>query len=143
MRGLFIMTSFVALVCPALSRAQSAADSASVTAFYGAWFGSMRQGPESYASFYAIDGMVLPPNAAPAIGRAAVAEWLRQSQATTPFVVRPEAIALDEMRFLTAEWVLYRSTLRGQRIPKPGEMACRLKQNMSICCIAQRKGAGR
>jgi ketosteroid isomerase-like protein len=102
------------------ARAQTAADSASVTAFYGAWFGSLRQGAETYATFYAADGMVLPPNAAPAVGRAAIAEWLRQSQTTVPYSVRPEGISVDEMRFLTATWVLYRSTLRGQRIPKSG-----------------------
>jgi ketosteroid isomerase-like protein len=37
-----------------------------------------------------------------------------------PYSVRPEGISVDEMRFLTATWVLYRSTLRGQRIPKSG-----------------------
>ncbi|MGH7713973.1 MAG: YybH family protein [Gemmatimonadaceae bacterium] len=100
--------------------AQSAADSASVTAFYGDWFGSARQGAEAYASFYAVDGMVLPPNAAAVIGRPAIAEWLRQSQAALPYTVRPEGITIDEMRFLSPGWVVYRSTLRGQRVPKAG-----------------------
>ena len=27
---------------------------------------------------------------------------------------------VDEMRFLSPEWVVYRSTLRGQRVPKAG-----------------------
>lgn len=103
-----------------IATAQTSADSASVTAFYREWFGSARQGPESYASFYAADGMVLPPNAPAAIGRAAVADWLRQSQTTSPYSVRPEGITVNEMRFLSAEWVLYRSTLRGQRILKAG-----------------------
>jgi ketosteroid isomerase-like protein len=102
------------------SPAQSQADSASVTAFYGEWFASLRQGPERYASFYAADGMVLPPNAAPAKGRAAIAEWLVKAQAAMTYTVRPEGIAVDEMRFLSPSWVVYRSTLRGQRIPKAG-----------------------
>jgi len=110
----------VSLVWPPALVAQSAADSASVTAFYGEWFGSVRQGPERYASFYASDGMVLPPNAAPAIGRAAIAEWLRQSQTALPYTVRPDGITVDEMRFLSATVVVYRSTLRGQRTPKAG-----------------------
>jgi ketosteroid isomerase-like protein len=110
---------FVCGFAPAL-HGQSAADSASVTAFYGEWFGSARQGPETYASFYAPDGMILPPNAAPAVGRAAIAEWLRQAQAALPYTVRPEGIKADEMRFLSPTWVVYRSTLRGQHVPKAG-----------------------
>ncbi len=113
--GLFLGTAAGGAV-----QAQTAADSASVTAFYGEWFGSARQGPERYASFYAVDGMVLPPNARPAVGREAIAEWQRLSQASAPYSVRPEGITVDEMRFLTPGWVVYRSTLRGQRVPKAG-----------------------
>ncbi|MEW5916779.1 MAG: hypothetical protein AB1762_10250 [Gemmatimonadota bacterium] len=123
MRISIIVATLLLISPPDHARAQSAADSASVTAFYGAWFGSMRQGPETYAGFYAVDGLVLPPNAAPAVGRAAIAEWLRQSQATVPYSVRPEGIAVDEMRFLAPGWVVYRSTLRGERVPKNGGAA--------------------
>jgi uncharacterized protein (TIGR02246 family) len=100
--------------------AQSSADSASVTAFYREWFGSVAQGTEAYASFYAADGMVLPPGQRPAVGREAIAAWLRDSRATATYTARPEGIAVDEMRFLGPDWVVYRSTLRGQRIPKAG-----------------------
>jgi ketosteroid isomerase-like protein len=109
-----------ALASGAILPAQTAADSGSVTAFYARWFGSLRQGPEAYASFYATDGMVLPPNMPPAIGRVAIADWLTQAQATTPYATRPEAVSVDEMRFLTPDWVVYRSTLRGQRVPRDG-----------------------
>ena len=109
----------VLLVTAAL-RAQTAADSASVTAFYNEWFGSARQGPETYASFYATDGMILPPNAAQVVGRPAIAEWMRRSQAALPYSVRPEGIKIDEMRFLSPTWVMHRSTLHGQRVPKAG-----------------------
>lgn len=102
------------------SVAQTAADSASVTAFYAEWFASLRQGPESYAGYYAEDGSVLPPNAPPAMGRTAIAEWLRQTQASSLYSVRPEDITVNETRFLSPDWVSYRSTLRGQRIPKAG-----------------------
>ena len=68
---------------------QTAADSASVTAFYNEWFGSARQGPETYAGFYATDGMILPPNAAQVVGRTAIADWMRQTQAALPYAVRP------------------------------------------------------
>lgn len=107
-------------VAPTRLGAQDAADSASVTRFYSEWFGSVRQGPDTYASFYAADGMVLPPNAAPVAGRTAIAAWLLRSQQTSPYNVRPEAIAVGEMRFLSPTWVVYRSTLRGQRTPKAG-----------------------
>lgn len=100
--------------------AQTAADSASVTKFYGEWFGAVRQGPEAYASYYASDGVVLPPNASAAVGRAAIAEWLRLAQASAPYTVRPEGITVNELRFLSPTWVVYRSTLRGQRVPKAG-----------------------
>jgi ketosteroid isomerase-like protein len=115
-----VMLGALGAAAPGGLAAQSAADSASVTAFYNEWFGSARMGPERYASFYAPGGMILPPNAAPAIGREAIAEWQRAAQASAPYTVRPEGITVDEMRFLTPEWVLHRGTLRGQRIPKAG-----------------------
>jgi len=96
------------------------ADSLSVVAFYGQWFGSMRQGPERYASFYAEDGMVLPPGLPPAVGRAAIAAWLSDAQANAPYTTRPTGITVDEMRFLSPTLVLHRSTLKGDRIPKAG-----------------------
>lgn len=49
-----------------------------------------------------------------------IAEWLRQAQASAPYTVRPEGIAVNELRFLGPTWVVYRSTLRGQRVPKAG-----------------------
>lgn len=100
--------------------AQTAADSASVTAFYGRWFGSASQGFAAYASYYAPDGYVLPPGSPPVVGRAAIAAWFEQARAASPYTVRPEGIAVDEMRFLGREWVVYRSTLRGQRVPRAG-----------------------
>ena len=113
--------SLVALLLGASGAlAQTAADSASVTAFYGEWFASARQPPEVYASFYAVDGMVLPPNDTVAVGRVAIAEWLRRAQATSTYLVQPEGMAVDEIRFLSPVWVLHRSTLRGKRIPKAG-----------------------
>jgi uncharacterized protein (TIGR02246 family) len=111
----------VALAAPIALTAQSAADSASVTAFYREWFSSAaRDGPVAYAGFYAEDGTLLPPNAAPARGRTAIAEWMRRSQLTATYTTRPEGVSVDEMRFLSPTLVAYRSTLRGQRIPKSG-----------------------
>ena len=109
-----------ALLLPAAARAQSAADTASVQSFYNAWFGSAGQSPEAYAGFYAADGFVLPPDGPPVRGRADIADWLRRARAQSPFTLRPEGISVDEIRFLGDSWVVYRSTLRGQRIPKAG-----------------------
>jgi uncharacterized protein (TIGR02246 family) len=98
---------------------QSPADSASVTAFYREWFSSTAD-PSRYASFYAPDGLLLPPNSIPIRGRELIADWLRRSRANPPYTLRPEGIAVDEMRFLTPDWVSYRSTLRGQRVSADG-----------------------
>ena len=107
-------------LCAMPLRAQTSADSASITAFYREWFGAAAQSPERYAEFYAADGVVLPPGLAPAIGRVAIAGWLRQAQSSAAYTTRPEGINVDEMRFVSADWVVYRTTLRGQRVPRAG-----------------------
>ena len=107
----------------ASASAQASADTASVQAFYQRWFGSVSQGPERYSSFYAVDGVILPPNLPAARGRAAIAEWLRNSQAAATHVTRPTGLSVDEMRFLSPSLVLHRTTLRGERTPKSGGAA--------------------
>ena len=109
----------LALLPPALS-AQEVADSASVQSFYGEWFGSAAQGAGAYAGFYAPDGQLYPPNASPIQGREAIAEWMTRSQAERPYSIAPTSISVDEMRFLTPEWVSVRTTLKGSRVPKTG-----------------------
>jgi uncharacterized protein (TIGR02246 family) len=101
-------------------RAQTSADSATVTAFYGRWFGSAAQGMTRYASFYAPDGYLLPPGAPPVQGREAIAAWMEQSRAAAPYTTQPQGIVVDELRFVSPTLVVYRSTLRGQRVPKGG-----------------------
>lgn len=100
--------------------AQTSADSASVAAFYGRWFGSVPQGFTKYASFYATDGAIYPPNAPPVRGRQAIAEWLESARASQPYSVEPQGITVDEIKFLSPSWVIHRSTLRGRRMPKSG-----------------------
>jgi uncharacterized protein (TIGR02246 family) len=100
--------------------AQTPADTASVQAFYAAWFGPAQQDPVTYASFYAPDGYILPPNASPVRGRDAIAEWQRRARAAATYAVRPEGIRVDEIRFLGPNWVVYRGTLWGQRLPTAG-----------------------
>jgi ketosteroid isomerase-like protein len=120
MRTLRLLAAICSLGPAAAAHAQSAADSASVTAFYGRWFGSVPQGMEKYASFYAPDGYILPQGAAPVMGRAAIAAWMEQARSAATYSTQPQGITVDEMRFLSPALVAYRSNLRGQRIPKAG-----------------------
>src|SRR5262245_6522432 len=102
-----LLPSFVLAVSVAsLGRAQSPADSASVQAFYAAWFGPASSDPARYASFYAPDGHVLPPNGLPVRGRDAIAEWQRKARAEASYTVRPEGMAVEELRFLGANSVV-------------------------------------
>jgi uncharacterized protein (TIGR02246 family) len=95
-------------------------DSASVSAFYGRWFGAAPKGMAAYAEFYAPDGLMLPPNAPPQRGREAIAAWMTLAQAARPYAIQPEGLTVDEMRFLGPDWVLHRTSLRGKRVPKAG-----------------------
>ena len=52
-----------------------------VKAFYGDWSqATATRGAEGYASFFAEDAVLLPPNAAPVSGRAAIRDWQERSQ---------------------------------------------------------------
>jgi uncharacterized protein (TIGR02246 family) len=117
-----VATSFaVTLGAAAASSQPPAGTRAEIDAFYGAWMGAaVKQGPAAYASFYDTDGMMLPPNDRPLAGRAAIEAFQTRSQADSPYTVKPTGIQVDEVRFLEADWVVYRSTLSGLRIPKAG-----------------------
>lgn len=101
-------------------RAQTRQDSASITAFYERWMGSASQGFTAYASFYAPDGYILPQGSPPSVGRTAIAEWFERASAASPYTVRPQGVVVDDMRFLSPNWVVHRSTLRGQRVARTG-----------------------
>jgi ketosteroid isomerase-like protein len=91
-----------------------------IEAFYRMWMGSSVKGAAAYASHYAADGQILPPNAPPIAGREAIAGWFERAQSESRFVSKPEGINVDEIRFISPTWVVHRSTLRGQRVPKAG-----------------------
>jgi uncharacterized protein (TIGR02246 family) len=98
---------------------QPAGNRAEIDAFYGAWMGGAAQkGPAAYASFYAEDGMMLPPNERPVAGRSSIEAFQRRSQAESPYAVKPTGITVDEVRFLDNDWVVYRGTLSGMRVMK-------------------------
>jgi uncharacterized protein (TIGR02246 family) len=111
----------VLVVAGSHARGQVAGDRAAIEQFYQAWMGQAAQaGPVAYASFYASDGQLLPPNERPVTGRQAIADWMRRAQSESPYLVKPEAVGVDEIRFLEPAWVVHLGTLRGQRIPRAG-----------------------
>ena len=116
--SLMLATSSVALT---FASQPAAANRGEIDAFYGAWMGTAaKEGPAAYATFYAEDGIMLPANERPLTGRAAIEAFQRRAQAENPYAVKPTGINVDEVRFLGSDWVVYRSTLSGQRVPKTG-----------------------
>jgi hypothetical protein len=53
------------------------ADRESVIRFAREWSASVQNGPEAFASFFATDGALLPPDRPPIIGRVRIADWMR------------------------------------------------------------------
>ena len=45
---------------------------------------------------------------------------MTRAQAERPYTIQPEGLAVDGVRFLTPDWVSFRTILRGQRVPKGG-----------------------
>ena len=103
--------------------AQAPTEKEAVANFYREWStATFKEGPEGYARYFAEDGAVLPPDETPAIGRAAVKEWLRRTQAEATFVTKPEKITQDDIR-IEGNVAVVRTTLRGTRTPKAGGAA--------------------
>jgi ketosteroid isomerase-like protein/quercetin dioxygenase-like cupin family protein len=105
---------------PGLKPARSASPADEVKAFYRDWSqATATRGAEGYASFFAEDAVLLPPNAAPVSGRAAIREWQERSQKEASYKTVPSAISENELQ-MSGSFVIYRSTLKGQRVPKAG-----------------------
>ena len=113
-----VSLSLISMLAPL--GAQTASDLRQVKAFYQLWMASASKGFAAYARFYAEDGYILPPGSPPVVGRAAIAAWFEKANATSAYSTRPSDVSVDETRFLTKDWVIYRSTLRGQRVPRAG-----------------------
>jgi uncharacterized protein (TIGR02246 family) len=106
---------------PGMLKASSGASPRdAVKAFYRDWSqATLTRGAEGYASYFAEDAVLLPPNAAPVSGRAAIREWQERQQKEATHRTLPEAISQDDFQ-VAGDLVLYRGTLKGQRIPKAG-----------------------
>ena len=107
---------------PGMKQAQPATSPQdAVKGFYKDWSqAALARGAEGYASYFAEDAVLLPPNAAPVSGRAAIRDWHERAQEKA--TVSPEAFSEDELQ-VSGGFVLYRSTLKGRRTPKAGGAA--------------------
>jgi XRE family transcriptional regulator, regulator of sulfur utilization len=105
---------------PGMKRSSSASPGDDVRAFYRdlRQAGALR-GAEGYASFFAEDAVLLPPNALPLSGRVAIREWQERSRAEAGDAGTPPSIEEDELQ-MSGAFVIYRSTLKGQRAAKAG-----------------------
>jgi uncharacterized protein (TIGR02246 family) len=92
----------------------------SIKAFYKEWSrAAMEAGAQGYASYFAEDAVLLPPDAPPVAGRAAIRDWQQKSQDHATYRTVPEAVSEDEVRVAGGQAV-HRTTLRGRRVPKAG-----------------------
>jgi len=83
-----------------------------VRAFYREWSqAAATRGAEGYASRFAEDAVLLPPDAAPVSGRAAIREW----QERQPKDVGATAAVQEDELTVSGGFVLYRSTHKGKR----------------------------
>lgn len=89
-----------------------------VALFYREWYAAVVKGPEGFASSFAGDATLLPPDSPPILGRDAIREW-RENQARADFRVVPESVVQDEIR-VEGPAAFVRTTVRGQRIPRAG-----------------------
>jgi ketosteroid isomerase-like protein len=89
-----------------------------VARFYREWHLSVVNGPEAYAAAFGTNAALMPPDAAPVIGREAIRAW-REGQAQAPFRVLPESAVQDEIR-VEGQAAYVRTTVRGTRVPRAG-----------------------
>ena len=105
---------------PGMKPSANASPQDAVKAFYRDWSqAAATRGAEGYASFFAEDAVLLPPNAQPVSGRTAIREWQERSEKEASYRTVPSAIDEDELQ-MSGGFVIYRSTLKGQRVPKTG-----------------------
>lgn len=108
---------------PGTLKKKAAGAEAAIQALYREWRQAGQQrGAAGYASFFAEDAVLLPPQGAPVAGRAAIAEWQQRSEQEAAYRMLPERVREDELQ-IGAGWALHRSTLSGTRVEKAGGAA--------------------
>jgi uncharacterized protein (TIGR02246 family) len=94
-----------------------------VKAFYRDWSeAAASRGAAGYASFFAEDAVLLPPNSAPVSGREAIRAWREKEIQEASHRTVPESESEDELS-VSGGFVVYRSTLKGTRSPAAGGAA--------------------
>jgi len=101
---------------PGMKKSSSANPGEDVRAFYRDFRQAAVKGAEAYLSYFAEDAVLLPPNAAPLTGRAAIREW--QERVAKEPIDGPGATE-DELQ-MSGAFVVYRSTFKGQRAKAAG-----------------------
>ena len=111
------MRALVSTLLLLSATSQDLADS--VSRFYREWSdATMKKGPDGYASYFASDATLLPPDAPPVVGRDRIRAWMT-SQSDLPYRAQPESVHQDEIRVL-GDVAVVRTTLAGKRVPKAG-----------------------
>jgi quercetin dioxygenase-like cupin family protein/ketosteroid isomerase-like protein len=100
--------------------ADAAASERAIRALYGEWARTAFAGGEDgSASGLAADAVLMPPDAPPVLGRAAIRSWQDRSSREDRFRVVVDAVEHDEIR-IAGDTAFCRTTLHGRRVPKAG-----------------------
>jgi ketosteroid isomerase-like protein len=106
----------IAVVAP--GNAQQRPDS--IAAFYQAWSAATAsEGPAGYARFFAPAARLIPPGAAPVVGRDSIRGWVERSQREATTHTEVDTIVQDDIT-IAGSYALVVTIMRGQRIPKDG-----------------------
>jgi ketosteroid isomerase-like protein len=87
-----------------------------IARFYREWYAAVVTGPEGFAAAFARDGALLPPDAAPVLGRDAIRAW-RAEQSGAAVRIVPESATRDQIR-VVGDAAFVRTTVRGQRVSR-------------------------
>ena len=91
-----------------------------VRTFYAEWDkAKAERGAEGFASFVAEDALLLPPDAPPLSGRAAIRAWQERAPKGSGEATSPTSASEDELT-VSGGYVIHRSTVKGQRAAKSG-----------------------
>jgi ketosteroid isomerase-like protein/quercetin dioxygenase-like cupin family protein len=97
---------------PGMKKSASANPGDDVRSFYKDFRqAAAAKGAEAYASYFAEDAVLLPPNAAPLTGRAAIRHWQERS----PKQTGDGSDAVEDELSMSGGFVIYRSTRKGTK----------------------------
>jgi len=101
-----------------LKARQAVSPQDAVRGFYSDWSqATATRGAEGFASYFAEDAVLLPPDGGPVSGRVAIREWQERNRKDAGDSAVP---ASEDELSVSGGFVLHRSTLKGRRITTPG-----------------------